>query len=142
MTTAPPKINYGGYPTPSEARKDPRKETSVPQPWKYEKAKNEVALPTIGRVIYLYDNAMTGVDRPYLGMVADVIGGHTINAVAFSHDGDLIVGGLQNVPHDSDKAPDAKVWWDWMPYQKGQAAKTEELQRELDAKSNPAASSK
>lgn len=104
------------------------------KPWQYEKEKNKIAEPTIGRVIYLYDNTMTGVDRPYLGMVADVIGGHTINAVGFNHDGDLLVGGLQNVPHDSDKPAGAKVWWDWMPFQKGQAAKTEELQKELDQK--------
>ena len=108
------------------------------QPWKYEKVKNEVALPTIGRVIYLYDSTMTGVDRPYLGMVADVVGGDTINAVGFNHDGDVLVGGIQNVPHDSDKPNDAKVWWDWMPYQKGQAAKTEALQAQLDAKAGPA----
>ena len=104
------------------------------QPWAYEKAKNKIALPTIGRVVHLYDSTMTGADKPYLGMVADVIGGHTINAVAFNHDGDLLVGGIQNVPHESDKPADAKVWWDWMDFQKGQAAKTEELQRALDTK--------
>ncbi len=83
--------------------------------------------PTIGRVVYLYD--LQSSEKPFTGYVADVgVGGNpfTINCAALTHSGDFILGGLQGVPHRSEPL-DHRIVWDWMPFQKGQAAKNEEV---------------
>jgi len=98
------------------------------QPWKYEK-ENKVAVPTIGRVVYYH---VPGMAQPMAAIVASVVGDYTIN-VGFLHP-DGVGGAAREVPHiDQRQTPDTPCW-DWMDYQKGQAAKTEALQAELDAK--------
>lgn len=92
-----------------------------------------VVVPTIGRVVYLYDRNSCTPDKPLTGFVADVnVGGNplTINCAVMSNNGDFILGGLQAVPHKTYQGS-SWVFWDWMPYQKGQAAKTEELEAKL-----------
>lgn len=89
-------------------------------------SKNKIPFPTIGRVVYFFrDNS----PHHNAAIVADVIGGHTINLAVINHDGSW--GAFTEVPHKDDTKPHMPHW-DWMPYQKGQAAKTEALQDELD----------
>lgn len=99
-------------------------------------APSAVTLPTIGRVVYLYDRLGAEPEKPYTAFVADVsVNGNplTINCACLTHTGDAFIGGFQGVPHKSDPL-DSRVYWDWMPYQKGQAAKTEALEAKLEAK--------
>lgn len=84
-----------------------------------------IAVPTIGRVVYLYDlRGSTPPDKPFVAFVADIeIGGNplTINCAALTHMGDTFLGGFQGVPHKSEPL-DSRVCWDWMPYQKAVAS--------------------
>lgn len=84
------------------------------------------ALPTIGRVVYFYRG---GDPKEYAAIVADVTGEYTVNLGVFDHSGRE--GGVFGVRHVDEKGG-ATYWWDWMPFQKGQAAKTEAVQAELD----------
>ena len=83
-----------------------------------------IAVPTIGRVVYLYSLFGDDPEKPYTAFVADVgIVGNplTINCAVLAHNGDMILGGLQGVPHKSELLG-SKVFWDWMPYQKAVAS--------------------
>lgn len=91
-----------------------------------------VQLPTVGRNVHFF---VPGYPEPMAAIVAAVEHGYTINLGVFNYDGS--VHNRQLVPHASD-APVGRPYWDWMDYQKGQAAKTEALQAELDAKSREA----
>jgi hypothetical protein len=89
-----------------------------------------IPYPTTGRVVYFYDlNAST---RPFMAHVADAIeDSYIVNLLVLNHDAQPRA--VLNVPHVSVRGNDVQ-FWDWMPYQKGQAAKTEELQKQLDVK--------
>lgn len=97
--------------------------------------KNKIELPTVGRIVLFYDY---GAVEP---LPAVVVRAMDLNA-------DLCVlgrGGRSEDPnvtlpasmtfdvcHESTRPTKSTSHWDWMPYQKSQAAKTEALQRELD----------
>ena len=108
------------------------------QPWAYEK--NKIALPTVGRVVYYYHPSYG--DQPLAAMVAFVtppseeVSGYTVNLGVLNPDG--AGSPAMNVHHESERATPDAPYWDWMPFQKGQAAKTEALQAELDAKAKGA----
>jgi hypothetical protein len=89
---------------------------------------DKIPEPTIGRVVYYYH---TGVDKEMAAMVCDVVGPLTVNLGVLNHNGSG--GGVVGVPHTSVSGGKPPCW-DWMPFQKGQAAKTEALQKELDEK--------
>lgn len=96
--------------------------------------KENITLPTIGRVVYFYDASGA---REKMAFVTDVIEGHKVNLFVINHNGSI--ASRYEVRHAKDSGQDAGqnsgvsgAHWDWMPYQKGQATKTEELQRELD----------
>jgi len=86
-----------------------------------------IALPTVGRIVHLHDP--DHID-PFPAIVVGVGPGKLSIAYlhVFLHDG---ARALEDVAHASE-AHDGEPYWDWMPYQKGQAAKTEELQAALD----------
>jgi hypothetical protein len=107
------KLGYGGYPTPSEARTYP---------------KNNIALPTVGRIV-LFQSQYNAPAVPAIVVAVDD-GSHTIGHLhVFTTSGPK---GYDMVRHVSDSPGKYTPRWDWMPYQKGQAAKTEQLQEELD----------
>lgn len=88
---------------------------------------HRVALPTVGRIVLFYSGDGRQASP---AMVSSVIeGSHTITtAHVFEHDGIRIVSDLR---HRDDAETAYSPFWDWMDYQKGQAAKTEELERQL-----------
>jgi hypothetical protein len=94
-----------------------------------------VPYPTTGRVVYFYDlNVST---RPFAAHVADSVeDSYIVNLLVLNHDAQPRA--VLNVPHMTVRGNDVQ-FWDWMPYQKGQAAKTEELQKQLDIKAAMAA---
>jgi hypothetical protein len=99
------------------------------QTWKYEKEK--ITEPTIGRVVYYYHPTFL---KPCAALVADC-DGLMVNLGVLNHDGTGAPAcGVQHV----SEAAQGQACWDWMPFQKGQAAKTEALQAELDAKNTAA----
>jgi len=88
-----------------------------------------VIKPTPGRVVWFHppvdgQMALNG-SEPCAALITYVWSDTMVNLVAFDHNG---------VPHsrtsvlcsDDGEAPgNASWWWEWMPYQKGQAAKYE-----------------
>jgi uncharacterized protein YbaA (DUF1428 family) len=99
----------------------------------------EIALPTVGRIVYVYrapgivvGDIPVGKMKPMAAMVADVLaeGSLTITVACTNHDGST--GPLADVHHISEAGGKDEFFWDWMPYQKGQAAKTEALEKERD----------
>lgn len=98
------------------------------QTWNYPKPP-EIPLPTIGRVVHWFDGMSPS---PHAAIVAFVVpGSHTVALTVCNHDGSI--AGMEMVPHVKD-ALKGSHYWDWMEFQKGQAAKTEALQGELDRK--------
>ncbi len=94
--------------------------------------KNKIELPTVGRIVYFWDY---GATEPLPAVVVAVVGGHTIDLCVFGRGG-LAADIAFAVPHAVDREGSGSKW-DWMPYQKSQAAKTEQLQRELDIQNDP-----
>jgi hypothetical protein len=87
--------------------------------------KNNIALPTVGRIV-LFSEHKDSIAIP--AIVQSVVGGHTVDLVVFGRGG-LAADLVFSVPHKDDRE---YKFWDWMDYQKGQAAKTEQLQAELE----------
>lgn len=92
---------------------------------------DKVQYPTVGRIVHFHDPDQV---EPFAGLVAVANANrYTIHALTvFLHDGARM---MYDVKHkDCVKLARGEAYWDWMDYQKGQAAKTEALQAELDAK--------
>lgn len=87
----------------------------------------KIAIPTVGRIVHV--SAPDHVE-PLPAVVVEVTDTLTIaTAHMFAPDGLRILHALQHVS-DPMMAATAHSW-DWMEYQKGQAAKTEKLESEL-----------
>lgn len=90
--------------------------------------KNKIEIPTVGRIVHFYE---PGHSEPWPAIVVAVPDRPLYPHLAvYTLDG---VNLRRDTPHMSvsDARTDAP-YWDWMPYQKSQAAKTEALQAELD----------
>lgn len=86
--------------------------------------------PTIGRKVWYwpgYGNAKQPMDAT----VCYVHDDHTVNLLAVTHEG--VPLGKLRVPlvQDGEPKPEVGPYCEWMPYQKGQAAKTEEAESAL-----------
>ena len=95
--------------------------------------------PTPGRVVHYYpsksDNIPTNGDEPLAAHIACVWSDTCVN---------LMVIDANGIPHqvssalllqDDNPAPDAG-YAEWMEYQKGQAAKTDELEAEIEGRAD------
>lgn len=91
----------------------------------------KVVEPTIGRVVYVFSGSILTDKqaKPMAAIVTDIIAGLRINACVFSGNG--VPQPATNIQHASQPRHNEDAYWDWMPYQKGQAAKTEELEHAL-----------
>lgn len=90
--------------------------------------------PTIGRVVWFWPDpnweGVLAVDQPWK---ADIVFVHTdnlVNVAGFRHDGEPFKQGTVLLYQDEGPVPKG-VHAQWMPYQKGQAAKTETLERQV-----------
>lgn len=93
--------------------------------------------PTPGRVVWVRnasDRALHQEDQPLAALVTYVHSDREVNLAVFDVTG--AQHGVSNVQlvQDGDPVPEG-IYAEWMPYQKGQAAKTEAL----EAQSKPAA---
>lgn len=94
-------------------------------------ASKKVAPPTVGRVVHIFSGSVLGQtkDTPMAAIVTGLRDGLTIDACVFSGNG--VPQPTQGIVHVSEPRHLTDFYWDWMDYQKGQAAKTEELERQL-----------
>lgn len=84
--------------------------------------------PTIGRVVLIQKRpGSTDIKQAEPALVTYVWTDRIINVGGFDHNGIPFAGTSVTLLQDNDEAPD-HVYAEWMPYQKGQAAKTEALE--------------
>lgn len=83
--------------------------------------------PTIGRVVWYHDGFG---DQPEAAIVAFVHDDTTVNLGVFRHNGNCTGFTKVTLWHGEGEAP-PYPYCEWMPYQKGQAAKTEALEKQI-----------
>lgn len=88
--------------------------------------------PTVGRIVYYKSYGTPGGEYPSVDRAAIITQVHNATCVdlcVFNPTGQFFNQGVTQGPNPGQ--------WDWMPFQKGHAQKTEELEREVAAlKSN------
>lgn len=87
--------------------------------------------PTVGRVVLFRPAGATRETEPYPALVARVWSDRMINVGGFDHNGDPFKATSVTLLQDDDEPDAGRAWAEWMPYQKGQAAKTEALEQKL-----------
>lgn len=86
--------------------------------------------PTVGRVIWYWPSAREEGEQPWAGMIVKVWNDRLINVGGFDPNGNPFKDtSVQLLQDDDEVYSGAHVRW--MPYQKGQAAKTESLEQSL-----------
>lgn len=85
-------------------------------------------IPTVGRVVWYFDTPTA--ERPLAGIVCYVHSDSMVNLTVHLANGDTT--GRTSVPlvQEDDSIPPGHRC-EWMPYQKGQAAKTEALEKQV-----------
>jgi hypothetical protein len=86
--------------------------------------------PTIGRVILVHSGAQ-GATGPWPCLVTKAWGDRCVNAAGFNEWGTPVSYSSLRLLQDDDTPPTAGPYAEWMPYQKGQAAKAEALEAKL-----------
>lgn len=83
--------------------------------------------PTIGRVVHFHPEP----NVTHAAIVTYVWSATLVNLVHFDPNG--VSHGITSVPlvQDEAQAENYHMYCEWMPYQKGQAAKTESLEKEI-----------
>lgn len=93
--------------------------------------------PTVNRHVYFFpatpDNAEPGTynQSPHAAIIAHVFTDRLVNLACFNSSGALYSQTSVPLLQDDDLAPAGGYYATWMDYQKGQAAKTEELEQRL-----------
>lgn len=90
--------------------------------------------PTIGRVVIVQRGTAGAQPDGWPALVTKVYGDRCINAAGFNEWGTQVSFSSLTLLQDNDTPPEHGPYAEWMPYQKGQAAKTEAL--EAAAKEN------
>jgi hypothetical protein len=90
--------------------------------------------PTIGRVVWYWPTNRTQPEQPHAAIIAHVWRDDLVNLAYFDSNGiarhaTSVV--LRQGEGDQATATMAQDYCEWMPYQKGQAAKAEQLERDV-----------
>lgn len=103
--------------------------------------------PTKGRVLYFYPGKDDPLYQPPTGgepfhltaFVTKVHGYECVNLGVLMESGHFVHEGRQDVKllQDGDTAVAGESYAAWMPFQKGQAMKTQELEKKLDEANKP-----
>lgn len=83
--------------------------------------------PTVGRIVWVWCNDLQ--QHPLAAIINGVISPHRISVTVFHRTG--ITEGVELDLYQGDGEKPLYPYAEWMPYQKGQAAKTEALEKEL-----------
>lgn len=95
--------------------------------------------PTPGRVVWYHPAAGdTGIaindpSQPCAAMIAYVWHAHMVNLTVSDHNGQAQSRTSVRLLQDGEKPMPGTAYCEWMPFQKGQAAKTEALERQVGA---------
>lgn len=90
--------------------------------------------PTVGRVVWFFEPVSQDPKHPMAAIVTWVHGPRCVNLVAFTPNGHPIQRtSVPLVQGDGSDGPVDGCWAEWMPFQKGQAARTEKAEAQLAA---------
>ena len=90
--------------------------------------------PTVGRVVWYFPAGVSHTEAPLAAIIAKVLSDTTVNLAIFESNGATRGEiGVLLVQDDGYGNPGGGSWCGWMPYQNGQAAKTEALEKRLGA---------
>jgi hypothetical protein len=92
--------------------------------------------PTNGRVVLFRKGANDPITRhdpaqALTAMIVHVWDDRRVNLVVFDSNGHSHPRESVRLLQDDDAPPEGRSYAEWMPYQKGQAAKTEQLEQKL-----------
>lgn len=91
--------------------------------------------PSIGRVVWFHpangDESIVFRDQPLAAIVTYVWSDRMVNLAVFDANGLHSAHTSVNLLQDNDVAPEYGRYAEWMPFQKGQAMKTEELEKKI-----------
>jgi len=98
---------------------------------------SKVIVPTVGRVVWYWPSAadivggmrLASASQPFMAQVVFVHHERLVNVIVHDHSGKPHARGAVRLVQESDVYVAAEPRCEWMPYQKGQAAKTEEALR-------------
>lgn len=85
--------------------------------------------PTVGRVVWYHPGRNDDFVDVCAAVIAHVWNDTCVNLMVIDPNGNSIGRTSVYLLQDGDEAP--AQYAEWMPYQKGQAAKTEELEKKL-----------
>ncbi len=92
-----------------------------------------IITPTVGRVVWFYKQQTAGAPHygPLAAHVAAVHGSRCVTLMVIGSNG--VPFSETSVPliQDGDQRPLEGNYCEWMPYQKGQAAKAEQLEKQV-----------
>ena len=89
--------------------------------------------PTIGRVVWFHPSGASANQQPNAALIAYVHSDTTVNLAVFDCNG--VAESHTSVYLHQENAPKPTSYYcEWMPYQQGQAAKTEALEKQLKEK--------
>lgn len=84
--------------------------------------------PTIGRVVHFYQSAT--FPEPRAAIVTYVHSDNMVNLATFNANGECVPATSVPLVQEGEPVPEG-FRAEWMPYQKGQAAKTEALEKQI-----------
>ena len=86
--------------------------------------------PTVGRIVWFHPEAGVSYTQPWAALVTYVHSATMVNLAVFNENGNP--QSRTSVPlWQGDGGIPAGMFCEWMPYQKGQAAKTEALEKQI-----------
>jgi len=83
-------------------------------------------VPTVGRIVWFIPKKGDFAERngqPLAAIVVHVWGDRCVNLQVFPHNGGFLFQESVQLLQDADEKPEEGRYAEWMPYQKGQAAK-------------------
>ena len=90
--------------------------------------------PTVGRVVWFHpsdDDVMARGSGTLAAIVANVWSDTCVNLAVFDGNGNHHSRTSVLLVQEGNPVPTGGMWCEWMPYQKGQAAKTDAVMAEL-----------
>lgn len=94
--------------------------------------------PTVGRVVWFYPRGKSerSGDQPLAALIACVWSDTCVNLAIFDANGQPYPPGHTSIllVQEGGPLPDSGPYCTWMPYQQGQAKKTEALEAQLASK--------